>query len=46
MIAPLKQISLKEYYEWSEENYALSKSTIIKESFYKKLFFKAAKQIS
>ena len=30
MIAPLKQILLKEYYEWTEGNYALSKSTIIK----------------
>ena len=36
------QIPLKEYYEWTEEKYALSKSTVIKESFYQKLFFKYA----
>ena len=36
------EISLKEYNEWTEKNYALCKSAIIKESFYQKLFFKAA----
>ena len=29
IIAPLKQIPAKEYYEWTEQNYALSTSTII-----------------
>ena len=36
---PLKQIFPKGY---SEKNYALSTSIIIKESFYQKLFVKAA----
>ena len=33
--------SPKDTYEWTEENYALSTSTIIKESFYQKFFFQA-----
>ena len=38
---PLKEC-YEEYYEWTEEKYALSTSTKIKEPFYQMLFFKAA----